>query len=974
MSILDRFKTQPKWKSPDPSVRVAGVHELSEDEQEILAAIAREDDDPRVRRTAVSKLGTVTVLADTLRHDGDEGVRDEAAGVLLDIALGAYEADEPSSFAALDALASLSAAAAQKHLVLVAKTAKRETIARAALSRLGDSQKALGSVARRAELEGVRLAALADLADPTELMATATRSTFRDVALGALDRLATDANALKTIATRAASQPAARKARSLMRAMEEEQAAALKREAEAQQALQLKRRGQRELVREASDLVPLMDTAGAASRLAALEERWAADSADAEPEIAERFRAAVEAAQARVAELEAGKAAEARASEATEGMLGVRRVLLSRLESLPPDGPPEAQAAIVAEWQSLDPLTHNASRELDARFEQALKAADRRRRDQASMADRPRRLADLVTALEAVAADAHYPGSRELRQRARRFRRDWATSIAGAEADESVAEVLARGRAAEAAIDAREQAWRDERTAESDEVRRRAQQALQRVTDLARVEQPTLKSLDKAVTEAISAETALEAGPADPARDELLARLQAARGELQPKAQQLREADDWQRWANAGVQERLIGEMEKLVAAETEPAGALRKMRDLSTEWKTVASAPRDKAEALWNRFRAATDAVRARIEPLRAQQAVEQSAHLASKIALCEKAEALADSTDWIATADALKALQGEWKTIGPAPRRDEQAVWERFRAACNRFFTRRQDDLKQRKDSWAVNLEKKEALIGRAEALAEATDSNTAFGELKALQAEWKTVGPVRKSKSEQTWARFRAAADKVFDRYRNRDSQAVAGRVAQRETVLTELETLASRGESLAGDSGLLETVRSLRTGWQQAGAMPRDAARQLSERFDTALGTVIAAAPAAFRHTELDVEGNRRQLELLCERVEKLLGKEPAVAAASPAATLAHQLREALAANTIGGRVDEESKLKAHEFEVRAAQDAWRQVGFVPDAIAAPLAARFQRASQRFFSQRRPSAPGSGPSSGPRGPRR
>ncbi len=453
------------------------------------------------------------------------------------------------------------------------------------------------------------------------------------------------------------------------------------------------------------------------------------------------------------------------------------------------------------------------------------------------------------------------------------------------------------------------------------------------MTDLLKVEQPTLKSLDKAVTESISVETALEASPADPARDELLARLQAARTELQPKAQQLREADDWQRWANAGVQERLIGEMEKLASAEAEPAGALRKMRDLSTEWKTVASAPRDKAEALWNRFRAASDAVRARIEPLRAQQAVEQSAHLATKIALCEKAEALADSTDWIVTADALKALQSEWKTIGPAPRRDEQAVWERFRAACNRFFTRRQDDLKQRKDSWSVNLEKKEALITRAEALVESTDPNIAFAELKALQAEWKTVGPVRKSKSEQTWARFRAAADKVFDRYRNRDSQAVANRVAQRETVLSELEGLAARAESLAGEAGLLEKVRSLRSGWQQAGALPRDAARQLSERFDKALGTVIAATPAAFRHTELDVEGNRRQLELLCERVEKLSGKEQAVAAASPAATLAHQLREALAANTIGGRVDEESKFKASEFEVRAAQDAWRQVGFV-----------------------------------------
>ena len=82
MGILDRFKTQPKWKSADPTVRAAGVQEIPEDEQDLLASLARSDDDPRVRRAAVSKLGTVAVLADAVRSDADESVRDEAAGVL----------------------------------------------------------------------------------------------------------------------------------------------------------------------------------------------------------------------------------------------------------------------------------------------------------------------------------------------------------------------------------------------------------------------------------------------------------------------------------------------------------------------------------------------------------------------------------------------------------------------------------------------------------------------------------------------------------------------------------------------------------------------------------------------------------------------------------------------------------------------------------------------------------------------------
>jgi Domain of Unknown Function (DUF349) len=492
------------------------------------------------------------------------------------------------------------------------------------------------------------------------------------------------------------------------------------------------------------------------------------------------------------------------------------------------------------------------------------------------------------------------------------------------------------------------------------------------MADLQKAEAPTLKSLERAITEAISAETALEALQADAARDELLVRLQAARTELQPKAQALREADDWQRWANATVQERLIGEMEALTN-EADAAAAFRRMRELTVEWKAVAAAPRDRAEALWNRFRTAADVIRTRFEPIRAQQSAEQADHLTRKVALCEKAEVLANSTDWIHTADALKALQAEWKTIGPAPRREEQAVWERFRAACNSFFTRRQEDLKQRKDQWAENLAKKEALITRAEALADAQDAEGAFAELKTLQVDWRTIGPVKKSKSEQVWQRFRAAADKVFDRYRNRDAQALADRVGRREAIVTDLEALAADGEGLKARDGLLEKVRSLRTGWQQAGSVPRDTARLLTDRYERAVGAIAANSPETFRHTELDIQANRKQLEALCERVERLAGKEtPAATGESPAELLAHQLREALAANTIGGRVDDETRWKTSEYEVRAAQDAWRQIGFVPDADAAPLAVRFQRACQRFYGQRRPSSSGPG-YPGARGPR-
>ena len=968
MGILDRFKTQPKWKHADAEVRLAGVHELPEDEQDVLAEVARTDDDARVRKAAVGKLGTVGTLAEILRADADESVRDQAAGVLLDIALGAFEADEVSSLAALDAFGVLPAAAALKQHVLVAKTAKRESVSQAALDRLADDARALATVARRSEHAPVRMSALGRLRDAEELAATALKSSFRDVATAALEQV-TDRAAIKAIATRAANPAAARRARVIMRAFEEQDAAAAAAEAALAAAALARRRGQAELVRDLERVALHAGEAGAAERVASLVTRWASEGADADADARGRFDQALGAAREALATLETERAAREQRQKQMAEKVAARRALVARCRGMGGDTSPEAQAVLVAEWEGLPVVDHPEGAQLQADFESALRSIERKRKDETSFSERLDRVAELAAALETLSADPRYPAGRDVRQRARRVRQDAQAALAGLEMEPRAHEVVARVKAAEEALAGREQAWREAQNAEAEQHKRRAQQALQRMSDLEKLEAPTLKALERAIADAFTLETELGHEPVEPERQQLRRQLAAVREQLQPKAAALREADDWQRWANAGVQEQLIEKMAAL-GTEADANVAFRRMRELQEQWKTVASAPRDQAEHLWTRFRTAAQAVRERVEPLRAAQHAQQVEHLARKIALCEQAEALAESTDWIATADTLKALQAEWKTIGPAPRRDEQSVWDRFRTACNRFFTRRQDDLKQRKQVWTTNLETKDALIARAEALAAVTDFNAGFAELKALQAEWKASGPVKKAKSEQVWQKFRAACDAFMERYRTRDTQQFADRLARREAVAVDLEALAvalSNGE--ASRDGLLERVRSIRTGWQQAGSVPREVLHTLANRFDTALGAVLAAAPEAFRHSELDAEANRAQLEQLCERVEQVTSRQPAMAGASSVAQLADQLRERLAANTIGGRVDDEAKWKNHEYEVRAAQDAWQRVGYVPDSVVAPLAARFQRAVQRFYGEKKPGAPPQGPA--PRG---
>ena len=437
-------------------------------------------------------------------------------------------------------------------------------------------------------------------------------------------------------------------------------------------------------------------------------------------------------------------------------------------------------------------------------------------------------------------------------------------------------------------------------------------------------------------------------------------RVEQALTPIVTRAQELREADDWQRWANAGVQEQLIAKMEALASVE-DPSNAARQLRDLQHEWQKVAAGPREQGQALWRRFKTAQDAVRAKTDAWFSEQSKLRTEHLSRKLVLCERAEALADSTDWIATADAIKALQAEWKTIGPGPRKEEQAAWERFRSVCDRFFTRRHQDLAQRKQAWAENLARKEGLCGQAEALATSTDWEPAAAELRRLQAEWKTIGPVKKNRSEAIWQRFRAACDAFFERYKQRHSIDIASRVASREALVTEAEALAAgvtpADQPLPAQPELLAHLRQLRSSWAQAPAVPREAGVVLAQRFERALATVIAANPATFAGTEFDVPSNLRRLHDLVSRAERLAGAAQAPReAVSPAALLATQLREALAANTIGGRVDDEARWRSAEQELRQLQASWTQVGFVPDADLRPLTSRFQRAWQRFYDQR------------------
>ncbi len=870
MTLLDRFRAQSRDRHSDPAVRLQFVEELPLSEKEAIAAAAREDEDPRVRKAAVAKLMDPLALAGIARDDRDEAVRDKAHAMLRDIALEAFEeVGEAESLHAIDGLTD------PKALALIAKTATRESAAARALTRVTDLH-AFGSIARHAAVESIRMSAFNTVRDQgahDELLAIALNSDFKDTALAALD-LITDRAELDQVIARGRNKSAVKRARSIVREAEE-QAAREAAEAAAAAAI------------EAAAATSLVEASG--------EEVLTAPHGDP------------------LARLAAGAGEQ-------------------------PDAEPTAPA---------EPETEEARAAREAREAEAQAALERERERRAA------RLVELAAEAEVAVADENLPSARK---RFSVVRREWSDMALGLEVDP---ELLARYTEASSRLAARDAEAREEDAKNRKEALARLHGLLSRVEPLAAKPDITLKAADRALKDVKAAFGSMPPLPSKQDFEDVMTRLKAVQAALTPKVQELREADDWKRFANVAIQEQLCARMEALKTADDLDAAA-RQVREFQEQWRAAADVPRAQADALWRRFKAAHDEVWARCEAHFAAQAAERAENLAKKTVLCEQAEALSDSTDWIKTADALKALQAEWKTIGPVSRGREKAIWERFRSACDRFFTRRHQDLSERKTGWAENLARKEALCEKAEALANSSDWDKTAGEIRQLQAEWKTIGPVKKSRSEVVWQRFRAACDTFFTRYTQRHDTARAERAAAREAICAEVEAIGALPEGSEPPADLLSTARALRSRWQNevaARGVDPERARALDQRFTLAFGHVVTRWPAVFGGSDMDPESNRRKMDALVARVEALAeslsGKPAAVeSAVSPTTRLAAMLKEALAANTIGGRADDDSRFRAAQDELRQAQSAFTRIGVVPDEARKALSDRFQRAVRRI----------------------
>ena len=188
----------------------------------------------------------------------------------------------------------------------------------------------------------------------------------------------------------------------------------------------------------------------------------------------------------------------------------------------------------------------------------------------------------------------------------------------------------------------------------------------------------------------------------------------------------------------------------------------------LQNKWKTIGYAPQKMNVKIFERFRAACDTFFNKKAAFFKAVKESMSENLEKKRALCEKAEALKDSTDWKATADVLVKLQKEWKTIGPVAKKHSDAIWKRFIAACDYFFEQKNKAGASQRTEEQANLEKKRDIIARLEAIGEDTDADTAIDQVRNLMKEWNAVGFVPFKEKDKVYKQYHALVDKLFERY--------------------------------------------------------------------------------------------------------------------------------------------------------------------------------------------------------------
>lgn len=311
-----------------------------------------------------------------------------------------------------------------------------------------------------------------------------------------------------------------------------------------------------------------------------------------------------------------------------------------------------------------------------------------------------------------------------------------------------------------------------------------------------------------------------ETGPVDKEqREEIWARFKEASAVVNKKYQAFFEERKAREQENEAAKTAIC---ERLEALDFDALKSFNAWNDMTKtilkaqeDWRKLGFASKKANNVLFTRFRAVCDKFFAQKAEYYKSVKEDMAANLEKKIALCEQAEALKDSTDWKATAEKLTELQRRWKTIGSVPKKRSDEVWKRFQEACDFFFEQKKRDLSQSRKSEQENLRAKRALTASLKEIAADAPRQEVVAAIKDAQARWNEIGHVPFREKDKVYEEFRAVINELYKVHDLKDTRANFARFENSINEMSDSGKLSRERERLAR---VLETKRSELTTYQ------------------------------------------------------------------------------------------------------------------------------------------------------------
>ena len=401
-------------------------------------------------------------------------------------------------------------------------------------------------------------------------------------------------------------------------------------------------------------------------------------------------------------------------------------------------------------------------------------------------------------------------------------------------------------------------------------------------------------------------------------------RFREAINQFYVQQRELRDQREWEQWANLTLKEEICSRLEGFTEEQDlfKVASTLKRTKQ---EWNDVGPIPREKSDDIWSRYKTICDLLYGRCKVFFDKLEQEQATNLMLKEEICLKIEAINSNSDQEKSIGVVRSLQSEWSEIGSVHRDQEEHINERFRKACDQYFDKRREYMKVLRHQKEEGLREKENICEKIETLIKSDDLYPKIDEVKALNEQWKKIGPVSAKKEITLWNRFRIGCDKFF----NLLDEARPENLKKKQALIIDLEEALSKVKDkdtieVSELNEIAREIMSIQKQWKSIGRVPEDNGQEVWEHFNKPCNEFFNLRRNVLAKKEEEYSQYLERKEKLFEELESLT---------------------------------DSTDLKEKSSEVKRIISEWQTIPTIPKARDQKLERRFRKVCDQFFDQKK-----------------